>query len=307
MDRQDLSGLWVTEVYKGILGMSFKVEKTLFSGTSPFQQVDVLQTAGHGKMLLNDGMVMLSERDEFIYHEMIAHVPLFVHPGARQVLIVGGGDGGTAREVLRHRSVERVVMVEIDEMVVSACKAHIPSVASAFDDPKLDLLIQDGLKYVAGTDDRFDVIIIDSTDPIGPAEPLFDRDFYHNTAGLLNHGGILITQAESPFYDHDIQRVMLQHQRPYFDRLHLYQMTNMTYPSGFWSFGFASNRWDPLADFDPDRPAASGIPFRYYNAGIHRAAFMLPAFVAEQLAAVIDPVDWPPGAASGDGHMPKAT
>ena len=209
METQNPLRLWYTEVHKDNVALSFKVEKTLFSGKSSFQQVDIIETAGHGKMLVNDGMVMLSERDEFIYHEMIAHVPLFVHPNPRRVLVIGGGDGGTVREVVKHRSVERVVLVEIDEMVVAACRAHIPSVATSFDDPRLELRLEDGVKYVADTGERFDVVIIDSTDPVGPAEPLFNRGFYQDAAGVLTDDGILITQAESPYYDHDVQFSML--------------------------------------------------------------------------------------------------
>lgn len=282
--------LWVREIYKGVMGLSFKVEKTLFSGRSPFQQVDVVKTVGHGVMLLNDGMVMLSERDEFVYHEMIAHVPLFVHPNPETVLVIGGGDGGTVREVLRHSTVRRVVMVEIDEMVVEACKKHLPSVSCALGDRRLELRIEDGVTYVADTEERFDVVIIDSTDPVGAAKPLFNSLFYENVARILTRQGILVSQAESPFYDNDIQRAMLAHQRPFFKRLHLYLFANLTYPGGLWSFGFASRGLCPVRDFVAGRVAASGLGFRYYNADVHRAAFALPAFVATTFHGVVDPV-----------------
>ena len=282
--------LWVREIYKGIMGLGFKVEKTLFSGQSPFQQVDVVKTAGHGAMLLNDGMVMLSERDEFVYHEMIAHVPLFVHPNPETVLVIGGGDGGTVREVLKHPTVRRVVMVEIDEMVVQACKEFLTSVSSALDDPRLELRIEDGVKYVAETAERFDVVIVDSTDPVGAAKPLFNSVFYENAAGILTDQGILVSQAESPYYDPDIQVAMLTNQRPFFKRLHLYLFTNLTYPGGLWSFAFASKGLCPGQDFDAGRVAASGIGFRYYNPQIHRAAFALPTFVAKTLQGITDPI-----------------
>lgn len=288
--EKDAMDLWVREVHRGIVALSFRVEQTLFSGKSPYQQVDVVQTAGHGRMLLNDGIVMISERDEFVYHEMIAHVPLFVHPNPRRVLVIGGGDGGTVREVLRHPGVERVVMVEIDEMVVHACKEHFPQVSCALDHPKLSLRIEDGVRYVAETEERFDVVIVDSTDPVGPAQPLFDKAFYGNTAGLLEDDGILITQAESPFYDPDLQSSMLANQRPFFPRLHLYLLTNLTYPGGLWSFGFASKGGCPVGGLDPARVAGSGIRFRYYNADVHRAAFALPTFIAEALSGTLDAV-----------------
>lgn len=282
--------LWVTETHRDIVSLGFKVEGTLFSGTSPYQQVDVVKTAGHGAMLLNDGIVMVSERDEFVYHEMIAHVPLFTLAGPRRVLIIGGGDGGTAREVLRHKSVERAVMVEIDEMVVNACKKHIPSIACALEDRRLELIIDDGVRYAAESGETFDAVLIDSTDPIGPAQPLFDKAFYENVSRLLSENGIMISQSESPFYDPEIQRSMFSNQRPFFEKLHMYTFSTLTYPGGLWSFGFASKGPCPIRDFDPKRVTDSGITTRYYTPAIHRAAFALPGFVTEALAGLIDPV-----------------
>lgn len=282
--------LWICEEHQGTVRLCFRVKKTLFSERSRFQQIDVVQTRGHGNMLLNDGVVMLCERDEYVYHEMIAHVPLFVHPSPARVLIVGGGDGGTAREVLRHESVEQVVMVEIDEVVVSACREHLPAVSCALTDPRLDLRIEDGVRYVAETDRRFDVVIVDSTDPVGPAQPLFDREFYRNAARILSDDGILITQAESAYYDRRIQAPMLEDQRPFFPRLHLYLYSNLTYPGGLWCFGFASKGRCPVADFDPAKAAAAGLKTRYYNPGVHYGAFMLPNFVSEAFGGVLDPI-----------------
>ena len=282
--------LWLSEEHQGTVKLSFKVKKSLFSGKSRFQQVDVVETAGHGRMLLNDGVVMLCERDEFVYHEMIAHVPLFVHPAPRRVLIIGGGDGGTAREVLRHREVERAVMVEIDEMVVDASREHLPTVSCALDDPRLVLMIEDGVRFVAETRERFDVVIVDSTDPVGPAAPLFDQAFYRNVAGILAGDGILVSQAESAYYDRALQGPMLANQRPFFPRLHLYLYSNLSYPGGLWSFGFASRTLCPVRDFHPGRVADANLTMRYYNPGVHLGAFMLPGFVRENLDGVIDPV-----------------
>ena len=290
MAASDPLNLWVTEHHRDIVGLTFKVEKTLFSGRSPYQQVDVIQTAGHGRMLLNDGIVMISERDEFIYHEMIAHVPLFVHPDPKSVLIIGGGDGGTAREVLKHRGVERAVMVEIDELVVQACRKYMPSVCCAFDDPRLDLKIADGVSFVAETNEQFDVILVDSTDPIGPAQALFNRDFYRRVAEILSPDGILITQAESPFYDTDVQSAMLGNQREFFERLHLYLFNTLIYPGGLWCFGFASKGLCPVRNFDPKRVDAAGVPHRYYHAGVHTAAFQLPACIRSNFSGLLDSI-----------------
>lgn len=290
MDENSKPALWVHESHKEMVSLGFKVEETLFSGQSPFQKVDIVKTAGHGNMLLNDGIVMLSEKDEFIYHEMIAHVPLFVHPDPRRVLIIGGGDGGTAREVLKHESVESVVMVEIDRMVVDACRRYMPSVSGGADDPRLDLLFDDGVEYIKNTTRTFDVAIIDSTDPVGPAAPLFDQAFYQHLAGRLSPDGIMITQSESPFYDPDIQLSMFSNQRPWFQKLHMYLFSTMTYPGGLWSFGFASKKFCPVADFKKDRADDANFQTRYYNSQVHRAAFALPEFVKKSLSHLLDPV-----------------
>ncbi|MFP4452695.1 MAG: polyamine aminopropyltransferase [Desulfobacterales bacterium] len=281
--------LWVTETHKDMVALGFKAKQTLFSGTSQYQQVDVIATAGHGGMLLNDGIVMVSERDEFVYHEMIAHVPLFSLAAPKSVLIIGGGDGGTAREVLRHRTIERVVMVEIDEMVVDACKKHLPSMSGSLDDPRLELIIDDGVKFAEKCKESFDAVLIDSTDPIGPAQPLFDRTFYENVSQLLSDNGVMITQSESPFYDPEIQHSMFSNQRPFFEKIHMYTFSTLTYPGGLWSFGFASKGPCPIKDFDPERVKASKIETKYYNPAIHRAAFALPEFVKKELAGLIDP------------------
>jgi len=288
MERDTTPELWIYERHKDLVALGFKVESTLFSGQSEFQNIDIVQTTGHGKMLLNDGVVMISERDEFAYHEMITHVPLLTHPDPRRVLIIGGGDGGTAREVLKHKGVQRVVMVEIDKMVVDACREYMPSVSGSLEDPRLTLLFEDGVRYVKESDETFDVAIIDSTDPVGPAAPLFDTAFYARTAARLSERGVMITQSESPFYDPEIQRSMFANQRPHFRKLHMYLFSTLTYPGGLWSFGFATKGPCPLRDFNNERFAAAGIETRYYNPQLHRAAFALPTFVFEQLADLLD-------------------
>ena len=284
--------LWVYDVHKDMSCLGLKIVKTLFSGRSRFQQVDVVESKGVGRVLLNDGLFMLSEADEFIYHEMIAHVPIFVHPCPESVLIIGGGDGGTAREVLKHRQIRRVVMVEIDEMVVKASREYLPSLSCAFDDPRLEIRIEDGIRYMAETKEHFDIILVDSTDPVGPATPLFDAEFYRNAARVLTSDGILISQAESPFYDQDIQHAMFANQRPFFKKLHLYLFTNMTYPGGLWGFGFASKSLCPIRDFNAESVRSSGIKFGYYNEKIHCSAFVLPTFISDNLGNILDIVNF---------------
>ena len=273
--------LWIEEKLENIYGMRFRVTEVLFSGESQFQSVQVVRTAGHGVMLLNDGYVMLSERDEFVYHEMMAHVPLFVHPDPKRVLIIGGGDGGTAREVLRHPSVEECVVVEIDGVVVRACCLHLPKTASGFD--QAEVVIGDGVAYVAETDRTFDVVLVDSTDPIGPAEPLFGEAFYRNVHRVLAPDGIVVSQGETPWYKASTQRQLSGVLNRTFTLNGVYNFSNLTYPGGLWSFTFASKGLHPLMDFDEDRAKKSSIAFQYYNEAVHKAAFALPTFQVRDL------------------------
>ena len=291
-DTPPRTDLWLEERHDDVTALRFRVSKVLYSGRSKYQSVEVVETEGLGNMLLNDGLIMVSERDEFIYHDMIAHVPLFVHPNPRQVLVIGGGDGGTAREVLRHPNVERCRMIEIDEMVVRACQEHLPQTASCLDafDSRLELSFEDGVSFVAETQDRFDVVLVDSTDPIGPAAPLFGAEFYTNVNRVLNHDGIVVSQGESPFYEVQAQRSLLEVLNTQFPRVHIYNFVNLTYPGNYWSFTWASKTLHPLADFDESRVTGSGLEFQYYNPGIHRAAFALPSFMIANLEGLLSPL-----------------
>jgi spermidine synthase len=270
----------IEEVYKEGLSFRLGLKRRLFEGRSAFQKVEVFESTHHGRVLLNDGCFMLSERDEAVYHEMMAHVPLCAHPDPRRVLIIGGGDGGTAREVLRHPRVETCVNVEIDAMVVDACREFIPRTARSFDDPRVELKIADGVAFMRESDRVFDVILIDSTDPNGAAEPLFGSDFYRDVAARLAPDGIVIAQGESVFYETATQTALLKIASPLFKYASMYNFTNMTYPGGLWSFLWASRTLHPLADFTPAahaRFAALGETF-YYNPAVHQAAFQLPEF-----------------------------
>ena len=259
----------------------FKILKTLFDKKSIYQNVKVVQTEDHGKMLINDEMIMTCERDEFIYHEMIAHVPLFTHPSPKKILIIGGGDGGTAREVLRHTSIEECVMIEIDSLVVEACKKHIPITAQSFDHPLLKLKFEDGAKYITQKENFFDIVIVDSTDPIGPGEVLFNLEFYKNVHKALKSNGLVVSQGESPFYDIDIQQKLLKIAGSLFSYAGFYHYNNVTYPGGFWSFLFASKEYHPIKDFNAQRVIDSKMKFRYYSAEIHNSSFSQPQFIKE--------------------------
>lgn len=281
------SDLWVEERFKDFYGMRYKVEKVLYSKKSDFQTVDVVETKGHGKMLLNDGLVMVTELDEFIYHDMITHVPLFIHPNPKNVLIIGGGDGGTAREVLRHRSVERCTMVEIDQAVIDACIQHIPQTSCKLNDKKLKLVVDDGVKFVKETKEKFDVILVDSTDPIGPAQPLFGDDFYKDIYACLSDNGIVVSQGESPFYAKEMQKKLMSILHKFFPLTSIYTFTNMSYPGGLWAFTFASKGLHPIKDFNPQRVVDSKLKFQYYNEQIHSGAFAIPTFMRENIREFI--------------------
>ena len=283
--------LWVEEDLQGIVRTRYRVTKTLFEATSRFQHIAIVETAGLGRMLINDGDIMLSERDEFVYHEMITHVPLFVRPGVVRALVIGGGDGGTVREVLRHPGVEYCRLVEIDATVIDACKTHIPQTAAALDNSRVEVAIEDGVAYVARTQDRYDLVIVDSCDPVGPSEPLFGAEFYSNVHRILSPGGVVVSHAHSPFYDAAAQASLLRILGESFRRVQIYNYSNLTYPGGLWSFSFAS-KGDvcPVGDFDARRVEESGLSFQYYSAAVHRAAFVLPEFQIKQLGELLTPL-----------------
>jgi spermidine synthase len=261
----------------------------LFNETSPFQQVRVLESYSHGKFLAINNMVMCTERDEFHYHEMITHPAMQAHPNPRRVLIIGGGDGGTSREVLRYHSVERVVMVEIDEAVVRATREHLPQLSCEFNNPKLELRIGDGIEYVKNAESAsFDLVIVDGSDPVGPAEGLFTEDFFRNCQRLLRPDGLLVTQGESPLFHEKAFVDLNACLKGIFgrDKVRTLLFYAPTYPTGMWSLQLASHgRVDPLKDYAPEhaRTFAKQHKLRYYNEDVHKAAFALPNFVREML------------------------
>ena len=274
---------WADEEYQGIVRTGFRLKRSLFKGKSPFQTVEVVETAGHGKLLLIDGMTMVSERDEFVYHEMIAHVPLFVHPKPKRVLVIGGGDGGSVREVLKHKSVEKCVLVEIDALVVEASRKYIPMTAAKLSDKRAVVRIEDGVKFVRETAERFDVVIVDSTEPFGPAKALFGTAFYKDVKRVLTQDGIVISQAGSPFYEIGTIKNLDRILKKVFPVVDAYLFNNLTYPGGLWAFTYASKGLRPVKDFKPARVKAAKLPLRWYNAEVHAGAFALPNFLRKAL------------------------
>lgn len=273
---------WADETLYPFYRQSLSVDRLLYDSKTKHQRIRVFENARFGRVLTLDGIVQTTEGDEFIYHEMLAHVPILAHGSARRVLIIGGGDGGMAREVLRHRSVERVTMVEIDAGVVEFAKKYLPNLsAGAFDDPRLDLVITDGAAYVAETDERFDVIIVDSTDPIGPGEVLFTDTFYGRARERLAEGGILVTQNGVPFLQAEELTNTLRALDALFRDATCYLATIPTYAGGPMAFGWGTDgsaRSTDLAELRR-RAQASGIDFRYYTPEVHQAAFALPGYI----------------------------
>jgi len=279
--------LWYSEYHTDNVKFSIKVREHLHSEHSEFQRIDIFDSMEFGKFLTLDGYMMLTERDEFIYHEMIAHIPLAVNPHVQRVLIIGAGDGGVVRELAKYTTIQHMDLVEIDQRVVEVCKKFLPQTANALNDPRLQIHFQDGLRYIRNHKDSYDLIIVDSTDPFGPGEGLFTREFYGNCFNALRANGIMINQHESPFYANDAEACRRAHRQiaASFPISMVYQAHIPTYPSGHWLFGFASKAFHPINDLDT-KWNDLGINTKYYNTDIHTGAFALPNYVRELLANV---------------------
>ena len=279
---------WFSEAQTPNVKLSIRVDRQLYSGQSEFQRIDVFESPEFGRFLTLDGYMMLTEKDEFIYHEMITHVPMAVHPCVRRVLVIGAGDGGVIRELTRYPEIESIDMVEIDPQVVEVCREYLPQTACKLDDPRVHIHYEDGLKYIRRFENEYDLIIVDSTDPFGPGEGLFTREFYGNCYKALREDGIMVNQHESPFYDEDAVACQRAHKRivESFPISRVYQAHIPTYPSGHWLFGFASKKYHPLKDLDEGRWNARDLACKYYTTTLHRGAFYIPAYVEELLKNV---------------------
>lgn len=280
--------LWFSEMQTPNVKFSIRVERQLYSGQSEFQRIDVFESPEFGRFLTLDGYMMLTERDEFIYHEMITHVPLAVHPKVRRVLVIGAGDGGVIRELVRYPEIEDIDLVEIDELVVEVCRKYLPQTACRMDDPRVHIHYEDGLKFIRSCENEYDLILVDSTDPFGPGEGLFTREFYGNCYKALKEDGIMINQHESPFYAEDAAACQNMHKLivESFPISRIYQAHIPTYPSGHWLFGFASKKYHPLKDLDETRWNLRGLSCKYYTTTLHKGAFYIPAYVERLLKDV---------------------
>ncbi|ELT87970.1 hypothetical protein CAPTEDRAFT_156944 [Capitella teleta] len=266
--------------------MSLEVEEVLLHEKSPFQDVMMLKTKHHGNALILDGVIQVTESDEFSYHEIGSNVPLNAHPNPEKVLIIGGGDGGMAREVCRNPAVKSVTQCEIDELVVNACKKYLPNLAVGFDDPKMNLIIGDGFDFMGKHKGEFDVIITDSSDPFGPAKVLFEKPYYQLMMEALRPGGIIASQGECLWLHLDLIRDMFKFCREIFPVVDYTTVSVPTYPSGQIGFMLCSlnpetNFRKPVRTFTDEEIETLGL--KYYNTEMHAASFVLPHFAKKVL------------------------
>ncbi|MGI9862674.1 polyamine aminopropyltransferase [Moorella naiadis] len=277
-----MRGIWFSELQTPDLAISVRLQQTLHHEKTPYQELAVVDTGAYGRMLLLDNIIQTTVKDEFFYHEMIAHVPLNTHRRPRTALVIGGGDGGVVREIVKHPTIEKVTLVEIDARVVANAREYLPEIACGLDDARVEIRFEDGIEHVRQRENTYDVIIVDSTDPIGPAVGLFSTEFYRNVHRALKPEGIFVAQTESPLFNGKLIRRIQRDLQEIFPLARLYLTTVPTYPGGLWSFSLGSKEYDPLRI---DWRQAPQITTRYYTPTIHQAAFSLPPFVQEFLEA----------------------
>ena len=276
---------WFSEFHTGNVKLSVRVNKQLFAGESEYQRIDVFESPEFGKFVALDGEIVFSDADEFVYDEMVTHVPMAVHPHVKNVLIIGGGDGGVAKELIRYPDIETIDVVEVDKMFVDVCRDIFPEVAAGMNDPRVNIHYEDGLRFLRSKRSQYDLIINDSTDPFGHTEGLFTKEFYGSCYKALREDGIMVYQHGSPFYDEDEQACRDMHRKVYrsFPISRVYQAHIPTCPSGYWLFGFASKKYHPLTDLDPARWNKRNLKTWYYTTNLHMGAFMLPQYVEDLL------------------------
>ncbi len=276
---------WFEELHTNNVKMSIRVDKQLFSRESEYQRIDVFQSPEFGRFLCSNGSVIFSEADEFVYDEMIVHVPMAVHPGVKKVLVIGGGDGGVARELSYYDEIEEIDVVEEDQLFIDVCKEWFPDNACGLDDPRVKIYNENGLRFLRSRHDQYDLIINDCTDPLGHTAGMFTKEFYGNCFRALHDDGIMVYQHGSPFFDEDEDSCRAMHRKAYrsFPINRVYQAHIPTCPAGYWLFGFASKKYHPLKDFDRQRWNDRNIKTWYYTTHLHCGSFMLPRYVEDLL------------------------
>lgn len=270
--------LWYTEKQTPSFGITAKVQETYVNEQTPFQHLVMQETEEFGTMLVLDGMVMTTVKDEFVYHEMVTHPALFTHPNPKQVLVVGGGDGGVIREIMKHPSVEKAVLVEIDDKVIEYAKKYLPNIAGELDNPRVEVIVNDGYMHILNSKHQYDVILVDSTEPVGPAAPLFERGFYQGIYEALKEDGLFVAQTDNPWFKAGLIQQVNHDVKEIFPIVRVYAANIPTYPSGLWTFTMGSKVHDPLQIEASDIPE---LDTKYYSPRLHHAAFVLPKFVED--------------------------
>lgn len=280
--------LWFSEFHTPDVKHSIRVQRHLYSQKTAYQQIDIYDTPEFGRVLTLDGNVMLTERDEFIYDEMMTHVPMAVHPNIRDVLVIGAGDGGVVRELARYDTIRSIDLVEMDAQVIEACRCFLPENACRLDDERVHIYFDNALRFIRRKQAQYDLIIVDSNDPFGPSEGYFTREFYGICYNALRDDGILVNQQGSPFYRHDAEAMQRSHQRIVrtFPISRVYQAHIPTYAAGYWLFGFASKKYHPIDDLNKEKWLSLHLDTRYYTVRLHMGAFFLPAFLERMLEEV---------------------
>ena len=282
--------LWFSDYHTEDVKLDIKIEKQLFGADTDFQRIDVFESKEFGRFISCDGTIVFSEKDEFVYDEMIVHVPMAVHPHVRKVLVIGGGDGGVARELTHYDEIEEIDVVETDHVFIDVCRDYFPDNACGLDDQRVTVFNANGLRFLRTKVDEYDLIISDAIDPLGHAAGLFTKEFYGNCYKALKEDGIMVNQHESPFYDEDAAAMQRAHKRivESFAISRVYQAHIPTYPSGHWLFGFASKKYHPVKDLNAAAWNLLGIHTQYYNTRLHAGAFALPSYV-EGLLKDVEP------------------
>ena len=275
--------LWYQELHGKNAGLTLAIDKVHENRQSEFQSIEVLENKTFGKLLVLYGSLMVADNDNNAYNEMLTHVALFCHPSPKRVLIIGGGDCGALTEITKHPEVESITMCEIDEMVVEVSKKHFPRLTEGLSDPRVTMLFEDGKKFIEASQEKYDIILLDLSDPVGPAAELFEREFHQSVYDHLNDDGIMVAQSESPLFDQKIIKAMYGNLREIFPIVKMYTCHMPIYPSSLWSFAFCSRKYSPVKDFDAGRWKRLKLKTRYYNAGVHQAAFVQPQFVKDLL------------------------
>lgn len=274
-----MKGVWFSELQNSGLSIQCEVKKVLHEEVTEFQHLQVLDTTTFGRMLVLDNAIQTTIKDEFVYHEMISLPAINTHPAPRKVLVIGGGDGGAIREIAKHPLVEKATLVEIDGKVVEYSKKYLPEISVALDNnPKVEVLIEDGIKHIHEHKNYYDVILVDSTDPVGPAVGLFAADFYRGIYDALKEDGIFVAQTESPFFNQSLIKNVYKDIKTIFPIAKHYLAFIPTYPSGMWSFTMGSKKYDPETI---EKAQIADTNTRYYNADVHFGAFKLPTFARE--------------------------